>query len=215
MLKKLFVAVLCAGLMAILGAQEAKALRLAGWPFLTYNTITCNSLWKGIGNADSNESYVQCDLLIKEVVLQCQNYGGGIGGDGNPFDSSNIVSRTSFLNGDLTGKGKTASNIKFEDIDIAQQLFGVFINNEFDHYEFPEEICDQNPNWSVFSPEEGGEVFVTKLYASVYGYKYLGADPDDEAHVYCELLEGNNGLYYSCTDCVIDETAEDGYTCDM
>lgn len=215
MLKKLFVAVLCVGLMAILGAQEAKALRLAGWPWVKYNTITCGSLWKGIGNTDLNESYVMCNLLVKEVVLQCQNNGGGTGGDGNPFSANDIASEYSFLNGDLKGKGKTTSEITFEDDDIAQQLFGVFDNDEFDYYEFPEEICDQNPNWSVLSPEDGGEVMVTKLYASVYGYKYVGADPDDEAHVYCELELGNNGLYYSCADCVVDENVPDGYTCDM
>jgi len=220
MLKKIVVvAVFCLSLMTI-GGTEANALSLSGRLFIGYNTIHCYSFWKGIGNADLNDVYVQCEVQIVEAKVPCKNFGGGTGGEGIVFNFINDdLNGFDFFNDNLEGKGKTPSDVTFTDT----QTFCTLFDGEYD---YENDICDNynttlddaiciNPNWSVLTPAEGGYIDVTKLYASVYGYKYVGAEPSDEGHVYCELEEvtaddGTVSKVYACVDCAY----EDGtYSC--
>lgn len=219
MLKKIVVVtVFCLSLMTI-GGTEANALSLSGRLFIGYNTIHCSSFWKGIGNADLNDVYVECAVQIDEAQVPCVNFGGGDGGQGTVFNFIREMTAIDLFDDNLDGKGKTQSDITFTD----EQSFCAVFNGDYNDVT---DVCTGynlnqygticiNPNWSVLPPADGGYIDITKLHASVYGYKYYGAEPSDEAHVYCELnertnLDGEVEKFYSCVDC----TYEDGtYSC--
>jgi hypothetical protein len=196
MFKKLFVtAVLCIGMLAMSGTQEAKAWpRVGGWG-LSFGSVTCDSFWKAIGNTDVNYARVECELLVEEVQLQCVNNGGGTGGLGTPFTFYGLIIGSELLTDqNLIGKGKAWSEITFTDQDLYDALFG-------GGYEFPQDVC-QNPNWSVIPPESGGTIIITKTSVILSGYATNNRGEvilTDQVEGYCTLnMADPNDMFYEC-----------------
>lgn len=160
MFKKLFVtAVLCVGMLAMSGTQEAKAWpRISGWG-LGLGSIICTSDWQGIGNTYVNPATAECTVYFDEVQVPCINNGGGTGGLGNPFYISASVTADDLLFTPIDGKGKAAGvKITFEAGDIYTAIFG--------DGPIPEEVCDQNDNWTV---DPDGEIVVTEARVQIIG----------------------------------------------
>jgi hypothetical protein len=211
MLKKLFVGVLCIGVLAMFGAQEAKAWpRIAGWG-LSGGSVFCESFWKAIGNSDVNYAYVECELNIEEVQTQCVNNGGGTGGLGNPFEVyGEIIGDQLITPKDLVGNGKAFSEIYFSDKDIYDALFcDTYVSDVCTNYVFPSDIC-QNPNWSVVSPDSDGTIVVTRTGVILSGYAYSRKDIDKENPILTDQVE----LMCTITDEIDEETGNRLYYCE-
>ena len=209
MLKKVFMTVvLCIGLVAVWGLQEAKAWpRPANWG-LKPGSVVCEALWKGAGNTTKDDSTldVTCNLSWIKLEGSCQNFGGGTGGEGNPF--SKIIEGTSntiTLDGsNIDGKGQADSKNYFSDCDF------------YDLIKERDDLC-VNPNWSVIppkdcvepEPEVVGSLLVTATYVCieiydvdtdfsyVEGYCTLEFDPvESKYYYYCD--EWGSGRAASC-----------------
>jgi hypothetical protein len=192
MYKKLFItSVLCIGLMMVLGIKDADAFRLAGISFNPGGSVYCNSEWRGVGNLDGEDSYaeVECQIQPTLVTVLCSNNGGNIGGLGTPFVTSSVIAINEILNeNSLSGKGRTFSSIYFSDELLFNSLFP-------EGYIFPEDTCDQNQNWGVATPDEGGIVIIEETWVTLNGY----SAPDvleDSGTFYCTL--NATGDEYSC-----------------
>jgi len=157
MWKRLFVtAVLCVGLMAMMGVKDAKAWpRITGWG-LSGGSAHCDAFLQGIGNPGVNPIWVDCGLSNITMAVQCMNNGGGTGGLGNPFTFEGAAAMNSdpITWADFTSKGKATADVEFTDCDLYELIEDYLAAN-------PEiEVC-QNHNWSIIEPYCGEDPDIT------------------------------------------------------
>jgi len=220
MYRRLFVtAVLCVGLMAMMGVNDAKAWpRIAGWGG-NLGSFNCFTDVRGLGNPDINDYQVTCELSQIQLLVPCMNGGGGTGGLGTPFNPDSTLSsdyQLTFV--DFTSRGKATSNNYFSDC--------MFYDFALAYEEDNGPIC-QNSNWSLVVPEEypscsipdpaepdvvtSPEYLLTHAYVCIEVEDYLAED--DILDLYhaegtCDLItENSNGdllpideWYYNCIE---------------
>lgn len=160
MFKKLFtVTVLCMGLMAMAGIQEAKAWpRVVGTPTLSKKCLIIDTIWAGVGD----EYIIEYEFIIDEIQAACINPADQDGGVSEPVPyslSDPISAEYEDLLGlaNLIEKGKAELKTELSNLVIYDALFCT----EFDvdelneegnplciEYVFPSGIC-VNDNWSI------------------------------------------------------------------
>ena len=200
MYKKLFLtAVLCLGLIVILGTEQAKAWpRISGWGLST-GSVHCDAFLQGIGNPDINPIWVDCGLSNITMTVDCMNHGGGIGGEGNPFTFEGATgSSVPITWDDFTRKGKATADIPFTDCDLYVLIQEYLAANT------ETEVC-QNPNWSIIEPictvDENGDTVVT------------GGTVDVLSTDVCITIEDEDGSYYFVEGKCSLNTTDDTYLC--